>query len=117
MIRPSILGACFAASVLVFSGAAIAGPYDGQWIMSTTSNRSNCGGGTNELSIADGKISGSVIGKNGTYTAKGTVSDEGKVRMKLDTGTVIFKGKADGAGLKGNWNAGHCMGRFTMMRK
>ncbi len=117
MFKPFFLGACLIASGLVFSGTAFAGPYDGQWLLSTTSNRSNCGGGTNEVSVADGKISGTVYGQNGTYTAKGTVSDEGKVRMKLDAGTVIFKGKADGAALKGNWNAGHCMGRFTMMRK
>ena len=96
---------------------AIAGPYDGQWVLSTTSNSSRCGGGSNEVSIADGKISGTVVGQNGVYFANGTVSDEGKVRMQLDAGTAMFKGKADGDRLRGSWNAGHCRGRFTMIRK
>lgn len=117
MSSAKIVLALAVAVMLATAPLAIAGPYDGQWILSTTSNSSRCGGGSNEVIITDGKISGTVVGQNGVYFANGTVSGEGKVRMQLDAGTVMFKGKANGDHLRGSWNAGHCRGKFRLIRK
>ena len=113
----TLLARTIMAFAVTMAAPAVAGPYDGEWVLESKSNRSNCGGGTNEITITDGQISGTVYGKIGVYTASGTVSDDGKVKMKLDAGYVLFKGKAKGERLEGTWNAGHCMGRFSMTRK
>ncbi len=115
-IRVSLATICLL-SVLALAVPAVAGPFDGQWILSTQSNRSNCGGGANELTVSDGRISGEVVGSNGVYTARGTISESGKVKFNLDAGYVLFKGKAEGGNASGSWNAGHCFGKFTMIRK
>ena len=104
-------------SVMALAVPAIAGPFDGQWVISFQSNSSNCGGSTSELSVSDGRISGEVTGTNGVYTARGKISDAGKVRFNLDAGYVIFKGKAEGGTASGRWNAGRCRGKFQMTRK
>ena len=115
-IRVSLAITCLL-SVLVPALPAIAGSFDGQWIIKLQSNRSNCGGDTNELTVSDGRISGEFVGSNGIYTARGTISEAGKVRFNLDAGYVIFKGKAEGGTASGKWNAGHCAGKFTMIRE
>ena len=96
---------------------AIAGPFDGQWSISVDSNRSNCGGNTNELTVIDGRVTGEYVGSNGVYTARGTISEAGKVRFKLGAGTASFKGEAEGDTASGKWNGGHCRGTFRMTRK
>jgi hypothetical protein len=63
------------------------------------------------------RTSGDVVGRNGIYSANGTVSDAGKIKFQLDAGTVLKKGEMkDGHG-SGRFNAGHCRGNFTMTRK
>ena len=96
---------------------SIAGPFDGQWIISVQSNRSNCGGNTNELTVSDGRITGEYVGSNGVYAARGTISDAGKVKFKLDAGKATFKGEAEGSTVSGKWDGGHCRGTFRMTRK
>ncbi len=115
-VRVSFATACLL-SVMAMAMPAIAGPFDGQWVLSTQSNSGRCGGGSNEITVSDGRISGDVVGSNGIYTARGTISESGKVKFNLDAGYVIFKGKAEGETASGSWNAGHCAGKFTMTRE
>jgi len=103
--------------VLASAMPTIAGSFDGKWVVSTQSNRSNCGGNTNEVAVNDGRISGEFVGQNGIYTARGTISEDGKVRFNLNAGYVIFKGEAEGETASGRWNAGQCKGKFQMIRK
>jgi hypothetical protein len=70
---------------MVLAPPALAGPFDGTRAFSTQSNRANCGGNTNELSVNDGRISGEFQGQNGIYVARGKISDAGKVKFNLDS--------------------------------
>ena len=114
-VRVSLAATCLL-SVMALTMPAIAGPFDGQWVLSTQGSV-RCGGGTNALMVSDGRISGEVVGKNGVYTARGTISESGKVKFNLDAGYVVFRGTAEGGTASGSWNAGSCRGRFTMFRK
>jgi len=115
-VRISIAIACML-SVMAQTMPAIAGSFDGKWAVSTQSNRSNCGGNTNELTVSGGQVSGEFVGNNGVYTARGTISEAGKVRFNLDAGYVVFKGDAEGDTASGRWTAGQCRGRFQMTRE
>ena len=111
-----LLSAVVALSALASAVPAGAGPFDGTWIVSSTQNR-GCGGNTNEMTVADGRVSGTFNGQNGVYSARGKITDEGKVKFNLNAGYVEFKGKVEGDSGNGTWNAGRCRGRFTMTRK
>lgn len=60
---------------------------------------------------------GHVLRTERVYSARGKITDEGKVKFNLDAGYVEFRGKVEGDSGDGTWNAGRCRGRFTMTRK
>ncbi len=90
--------------------------FDGAWELSTTSNSSNCGGGTNTVQVQNGKMSGQVTGKNGIYAVNGWIDANGAVNFQLDTGVATFKGQAKENTATGRWNGGQCRGSFAMVR-
>jgi polyisoprenoid-binding protein YceI len=112
-----LLPAVIALSALAPATSAYAGPFDGNWTVDSASNRADCGGNKNEISVVDGKVSGHFQGRNRTYVARGKISDEGKVKIELDGGYVTFKGKVEGDAGSGTWHAvGHCRGSFSLTR-
>lgn len=107
----------FMLAILFSTTPSFAGPYDGTYLFSVINSIGPCGIQPGNVTIKDGKISGTLIGSGQQFKITGKVKDNGKVRGKIigNIGRGSFRGDlADGTN-KGKWTAGsRCRGEYVI---
>jgi len=119
MSRNLHAGAALLLTLLIAGAAGAAGRFDGEWDVGIVVESGDCDSGY----LLPIKVSNGAVSYNGqiSTTAKGTISDAGKVDVKFvhDKDEVTASGQISGTLGRGKWTSAtlHCTGRWEANKR
>ena len=96
-----------ATMLFLAANAWAGGPFDGTWTgTATKGSGSGCHPGRAEVTIADGKVTGTMERRSGPAGIHGTVSADGTLDGRI--GNASFAGKFSGDSFEGTYHSTDC---------